>query len=186
LGLESLGCAARGYHPATISVCQQRVIPPRAERRPRMWLPVLSRGQHCRAIDTLRFVLQRPNADQLMMGGSKMRPSKPSSCDVGQARVPFSRWAQVMKKLVLALSVLLLASSSASAWPPLAVYVPGGVQVVPSASNQSAPTPGRLSYFKGSSTMNHRAPYTYPFKGYAPGQPVRNFVRGTLRYYSVN
>jgi hypothetical protein len=114
-----------------------------------------------------------------------MRLSKPSTCAVGHACVPFLRWTQVMKKFVLALSVLLLASSSASAWRPLAVYVPGGVQVVPSATYQSAPTMGRLSYFKGSSTMNSRAPYTYPFKGYAYGQPVRNFVHGSLRYYSV-
>jgi len=97
----------------------------------------------------------------------------------------FSRWAQVMKKCLLALSVLLLASSSASAWRPLAVYVPGGVQVVPSASVQSAPAMGRLSYFKGSSTMNARAPYTYPYKGYAPGQPVRNLARASVRYYSL-
>jgi hypothetical protein len=173
-------------NPATIGVCQQRAIPPRGERRPKMWLPMLSRCQDCRAIDAPRFVLQQPNADQLIRGGSRMRPSKPSSSDLRQACFPFSRWAQVMKKLVLALSVLLLASSSASAWPPLAVFAPGGVQVVPSASRQSAPAPGRLSYFKGSSTMNHRAPYAYPFKGYAPGQPVRSFVRGTLRYYSVN
>jgi hypothetical protein len=92
-----------------------------------------------------------------------------------------------MKKFVLALSVLLSASSIALAWPPLAVYTPGaGVQMVPSATYQSAPRLGPLSYFRGSSTMNHRAPYTYPFKGYSPGQPVRNLGRASLRYHAVN
>ena len=98
---------------------------------------------------------------------------------VGHAGFPFSRWTQVMKKFVLALSVLLLASSSASAWQPLAVYIPGGVQVVPSVTNQTAPAMGRLSYFKGSSVMNCRAPYTYPFQGYVPYHPVRNVVHAT-------
>ena len=90
-----------------------------------------------------------------------------------------------MKKFVLALSML-LASSSASAWPYLAVYAPGAIQSVPASPNYGTPAVVNPGHYHGSPVMGYRAPYAYPFLGYVPGQPVRNVMRGALRYYSIN
>jgi hypothetical protein len=107
-----------------------------------------------------------------------------------------------MKKLVLALSVLLLASSSASAWPYVVGYAPVATYPVPVTAYYGAPVtayygtpvtayygapvtayygaPAVVSpgYYYGAPVVGYRAPYyAYGYPGYVPGQPVRNLLR---------
>jgi hypothetical protein len=88
-----------------------------------------------------------------------------------------------MKRLVLVLAVLWSALSSASAWPYIAVYTPGGVQMVPATSNPPAPLIGR--FHNGSRAVEHAVTTSSPYVGYVPGHPVRNLMHASVRYYSV-
>jgi hypothetical protein len=91
-----------------------------------------------------------------------------------------------MKKFVLALSVVLFASSSASAWPRMVVYGPVAAYPVPAITYYGMPA---AAYFGpppvvspgfnyGLNIAGYGAPYyAYGYPGYVPGQPVRNLLR---------
>ena len=91
-----------------------------------------------------------------------------------------------MKKFVLALFVLLLASSSASAWPRVVGYAPVVTYPAPVTAYYGAPVAGYYGtpvvvspgYYYGSTAVGYRAPYyAFGYPGYVPGQPVRNLLR---------
>jgi hypothetical protein len=91
-----------------------------------------------------------------------------------------------MKKFVLALSLVLFASSSASAWPRMVVYGPVGAYPVPAAAYFGTPAAPYFgapplvtpSFNFGVTVTGLGAPYyAYGYPGYIPGQPVRNLLR---------
>jgi hypothetical protein len=100
-----------------------------------------------------------------------------------------------MRKFILALAVLLLVSSSASAWPYVVGYAPVTTYPAPVTAYYGAPvtayygSPVTAYYgapavvspgYYGSTVLTYGAPsygYTYGYPGYVPGQPVRNLLR---------